>query len=135
MGREYERLFGALPRISAPAYLCERVLIAVSRERIRLARMRLVFSSCTGAVSLFGVFIALRALMDASVTSGFATYSSLILSDGTAVAGNASNFFQTLLESLPTPEIMVTLACLAVLVQSVRVMISSTIEWTSPVAA
>jgi len=129
MGREYERLFGALPQINAPAYLCERVLDAVSRERVRLARTRLVFSSCTALLSLFGVALAGQALAAAAISSGFLSYASLLVSDSGAVWTNGQSFAYTLLESLPGVEVMFTLALLAVLIQSLRVMIASGIEW------
>jgi len=129
MGREYERLFGALPKIEAPAYLCERVLVAVSRERIRLVRMRLVFSSCASFLSLAAIFTAGRMLVNAMHATGFSSYASLMLSDGGAVLGNGHAYLLTLAESLPGPETILTLLALAVLIQSLRVMISSGIEW------
>jgi hypothetical protein len=128
MGREYERLFGALPKNSAPAYLCERVFGAIHRERVRILRRRLVFSSCTAAASLFGAVFAVRAFAAALETSGFTDYASLIVSDHDAVLASGNVFLYTLLESLPGPEAVLVLALIAVLIQSVRVMIASYID-------
>ena len=129
MGREYERLFGALPQDSAPAYLCERVFGAIQRERMRMVRMRLVFSSCTGALSLAGFILAGKALLSAMTASGFLTYASLALSDSGTVMSTSHIYLLTLLESLPGPEVIVSLALLAVLIQSLRVLIVAGIEW------
>ena len=137
MVREYERLFGALPQITAPASLCERVFVAVSRERVRLARTRLVFSSCTTAASLFGIVFAGQALVSAMRASGFPSYASLLISDSGAVLANGQSFLYTLLESLPGPEVILTLALFAVLIQSLRVMVPAFIEyaWARPMSA
>ncbi len=134
---EYGRLFGVLPQTNAPAYLCERVSGAVSRERIRLARIRLVFSSGTTLVSLFGVVFAGRALITAMTMSGFSSYASLAVTDSGTVFANGQSFLFTLLESLPGPEVMLMLALLAVLIQSLRIMVASGIEytWARPVTA
>lgn len=132
MGREYERLFGALPKNSAPAYLCERVFGAIHRERVRILRRRLVFSSCTGLLSLAGAAFALNSLIDALRTSGFTDYASLLVSDHDAVLASGSAFFYTLLDSLPGPETVLALALLAVLIQSVRVMIASYVDAAAP---
>lgn len=136
-GEEYGRLFGALPQIKAPAYLCERVLVAVSRERVRASRTRLVFSSGATVISLFGVVVAVRALFAAMNESGFSSYAWLAVSDSGSVFANAHSFFYTLLESLPGIEVIVTLALLAVLIQSLRVLIISGIEytWARPITA
>ena len=128
MGREYERLFGALPKNSAPAYLCERVFGAIQRERVRILRRRLVFSSCTGVLSLLGAAFAVNALAAALRTSGFTDYASLIVSDHDAVFASGTAFFYTLLESLPGPETVLALVLIAVLIQSLRVMIASYID-------
>lgn len=128
MGREYERLFGALPKNTAPAYLCERVFGAIHRERVRTLRRRLVFSSCTAAASLFGAVFAIRAFATALEASGFTDYASLIVSDHDAVLASGNAFVYTLLESLPGPEAVLVLALIAVLIQSVRVMIASYID-------
>jgi hypothetical protein len=132
MGREYERLFGALPKNSAPSYLCERVFGAIHRERVRILRRRLVFSSCTGLLSLLGVTFAVNALAEALQTSGFTDYASLIVSDHDAVFASANVFLYTLLESLPGPETVTVLALLAILIQSVRVMVASYLDATAP---
>lgn len=129
MGREYERLFGALSQNSAPAYLCERVFGAIQRERVRTLRMRLVFSSCTGALSLAGFILAGKALVSAMAASGFLTYASLALTDSSTVFGTGRIFALSLLESLPGPEVVLSLALLAVLIQSLRVLVVSGIEW------
>lgn len=129
MGREYEWLFGALPQNSAPAYLCERVFGAMTRERIRILRMRLVFSSCTGALSLGGFIIAGKALVSAMTASGFLTYASLAVTDSSAVFGSSHSFLLSLLESLPGPEVVFSLALLAVLIQSLRILVVATIDW------
>ena len=129
MGREYERLFGALPGRVAPAYLCERVFGAVSRERVRFLRTRLVFSSCAALGSLAGIALALPALIAAMTTTGFSSYASLVFSDSTALLGISHTFLLTLLESLPGPEIAVTLFFVATLIQSLRVLAASSVEW------
>ncbi|HVX90388.1 MAG TPA: hypothetical protein VHC20_02000 [Candidatus Paceibacterota bacterium] len=129
MGREYEWLFGALPQNSAPAYLCERVFGAMTRERIRILRMRLVFSSCTGVLSLGGFIVAGKALVAAMSASGFLTYASLALTDSSAVLGSSHSFLLSLLESLPGPEVVFSLALLAVFIQSLRVLVVSGIAW------
>lgn len=129
MGREYERLFGALPKNSAPAYLCERVFGAIHRERVRILRTRLVFSSCTLLVSLAGTVAAVRALFTAMSASGFTSYASLAISDSSVVFGSGQSFLLSLLESLPAPEVMFSLALIAILIQSIRVLVASSIEW------
>jgi hypothetical protein len=129
MGREYEWLFGALPKKSAPAYLCERVLDAIHRERVRLVRTRLVFSSCALVASLVGSVVAVRALIEAMIASGFTTYASLAVTDSGTVFTSGSSFFLTLLESLPGPEVVASLAFLAILIQSMRVALASGIAW------
>jgi hypothetical protein len=131
MGGEYERLFGALPRLQTPVYLCERVLAAVSRERVRILRTRLVFSSCTGILSLCGIAFASSSLAGALRASGFDAYASLLVSDTDVVAHSAPSFLLSLLESLPGPEVILTLALLAVFIQSARVLVASGIDWTT----
>lgn len=129
MGREYERLFGALPGRDAPAYLCERVLGAVSRERVRILRMRLVFSSCAALASLIGVVSAASMLVSAMAASGFSAYASLFISDGSLVPAFGSSFLLSLAESLPGPEVALALFLIAVLIQSLRVLARSSFEW------
>ena len=115
MGTNYERLFQVLPQESAPAYLCERIFEAILRERDRNSilweRSRLVFSSLTGAGSLWGLAFALPALMRASDASGFTTFASLFVSDSDLLASHFSTFALSLLEALPGLEVTVTFSC------------------------
>ncbi|MFZ1987565.1 MAG: hypothetical protein WAV21_00825 [Minisyncoccia bacterium] len=131
MGSSHERLFGVLPNITAPAYLCERVLDAVARKRMRQVRIQLVLSSLSGMASFTGVIFAGRALMTALSQSGFTSYTSLLFSDGGAVMSYGQTFALSLLESLPGPEVAITLALVAILIQSLRVLATSAMQWIS----
>lgn len=133
MGSQYERLFGVLPATTPTAHLCERVTVAIREERARLARARFALSSLSLVLSAGGLFIAGRALIAAAYQSGFSAYASLAFSDGGTVMAHLSSFgpsfMGALLESLPGPETVFTLALIAVLIESLRVLIVSAVDW------
>jgi hypothetical protein len=137
MGREYERLFGALPACDAPSYLCERVIGAVLRERVRILRTRLVFSSCGVLFAFVGGLFAFSLLTAAMTASGFSAYLSLLISDSASVPALGNAYLYSLLESLPGFEVALALFFVAVLIQSLRVLIASGMDWrkTGPVLA
>src|SRR5262249_29998247 len=88
----------------------------------------LVFSSCAVAASFAGAILAVRALVEALASSGFTAYASLIVSDHDVVFASGNTFLATLLESLPGPEVVIALAVLAVLIQSLRVFVGSLVD-------
>jgi hypothetical protein len=137
MGSQYERLFGVLPACMPSDHLCERVTDAIRLERVRSARARFVLSSLSLVLSAIGSFIAGRALIAAAYQSGFSAYASLAFSDGGIVSAHFSSFGLTLLESLPGPETAFTLALIAVLIESLRVLVIAAIDWRTarPAAA
>lgn len=125
----YERLFQALPQPIPSPHLCERVLDGIRRERTRHARTRFVFSS-VASVAALGVSVYAAALLAAAAAqSGFTAYAGLAFSDGSALAAHASAFGTLLLESLPGPEVTFLLLAFAILIQSVRIALSSAIDW------
>jgi hypothetical protein len=78
---------------------------------------------------MIGVVFAFSTLMKAMAASGFSAYVSLLISDGSAVPAFGSSFLFSLLESLPGLEVALSLFFVAVLIQSLRVLIVSSIDW------
>lgn len=120
MGTSYEQLFKACASETVPAYLCEQICQALSQERMRRERMRLLLSSLSGAGSLAGLAFALPALSHAAAASGFSEYAPLLLSDGDLAVSHAGTFLMPLAESLPGPEVTLALFLIAVLLVSLR---------------
>lgn len=108
------------PRESVPAHLCEQICQAITRERIRRERMRLIVSSLCGTSSLAGLVFALPALMQAASASGFLSYSQLLVTDSDFVFANVRTFVLPLLEALPGVEVSITLFLVAVFLVSVK---------------
>ena len=125
MGRDYERLFQAIPRMTAPSYLCERVLGAIERERILRKQATLVVSSLSCAISALGLVLAVRAFLAAASASGFTSFASLATSDSSLIAGHFSTFTLSLLESLPTLETTAVLFVIAVFLVSLKSLVGS----------
>jgi hypothetical protein len=124
MGTNFDRLFQALPQESSPVYLCERIYLAILRERERESllwqRGRVIISSLSGISSLVGLMFALPALMSAATASGFSTFASLFVSDSDLVVSHFSSFGLSLLEALPGFEVTLTLFLLTVFLVSLQ---------------
>jgi hypothetical protein len=124
MGRKFEQLFEVLPQDSLPAYLCERICMAILREREKRSlyreRARLFVSSLTGISSLAGLIVALPALMRAADANNFSTIAGLFVSDSDVLASHFSTFMLSLVEAIPGFEVMVTLFLLAVFLVSLQ---------------
>ena len=94
MGTNTQQVFKALVPETVPVYLCEQICQALSQERMRRERMRLMLSSLSGASSIAGLAFSIPALSHAAVTSGFTSYAPLLMSDhdlalGVEVGGDA----------------------------------------------
>jgi hypothetical protein len=129
MGTSYERFFQVLTRDSQPAYLCERICEAISRERERVSlqreRTRLIVSSLTSISSLTGLMFALPALMHAAAVSGFSTFASLFITDNDLLVSHFGTFGMSLIEALPGFEVTITLFLLSVFLVSLQNFVTS----------
>jgi hypothetical protein len=128
MGSKFEQFFKIVPSKTPPQYLCERILLAVERERVRQARTRLAVSSLSGMSSLVGLVFALPALFRAADTTGFSTYAPLLISDSDMITTHFSTFVSPLLETLPGFEVTITLFLLAVLLVSFKNMVQGSLQ-------
>ncbi len=120
MGRNYEELFRALPQEQLPTYLCERICLALERERERHARTRLVLSSLSGISSIAGLMFAIPALVRAASATGFTSYAPLLISDTDLISSHLGVFALSLLQAFPGVEVTVTLFLIAVLLVSIK---------------
>jgi hypothetical protein len=124
MGSNHEQLFEVLPQNSLPGYLCERICLAIQRERDKRIlfeeRSRLIVSSLTGTSSLVGLCVALPALLRAAAENNFTTIASLFISDSDLIASHFSTFMLSLIEAIPGFEVMATLFLLAVFLVSLQ---------------
>jgi hypothetical protein len=124
MGRKIEQLFEVLPQDSLPSYLCERICLAIQREREKRSlyreRARLMISSLTTAGSFVGLAFALPALMRAAEARNFSTIAGLFVSDSDVLTSHFSTFVLSLIEATPGFEVMVTLFLLAVFLVSLQ---------------
>lgn len=125
----FERLFQTLPPTIPSPRLCERVVDGIRQERARAAGTRFFAALAVAFASLEGVVYAVRLFAAAAYESGFSAYASLAFSDSGAMSAHASSFGATLLESLPGPEAALTLALLAILIQSARIALGSGAAW------
>jgi len=120
VGSDYERLLSALPKETAPLYLCEQVVDRIRNERIQRTRARLVAASlCTAGSALAGLYVGGVGIATASQT-GFFAYLALAFSDSGVVLHDIGSFGLSLLESFPTFETIAFLALCAVLIGSLR---------------
>jgi hypothetical protein len=120
MGSEYQQLFKTLVPETVPVNLCEQICQALSQERVRRERVRLVVSSLLGASSIAGLAFSIPALSHAAVATGFTSYAPLLMSDHDLVFSNLKLFLMPVLETLPGPETTLTLFLIAVFLGSVK---------------
>ncbi len=128
MGSNYEQLFHILTPEAPPAYLCERILVAVGHERVRRGRTQLFISSLTGISSLAGLMFALPGLLRAADATGFSSYLPLMISDSDVISSQAGTFFSTLLAALPGFEVTLTLFLLSVFLVSVKSIVQNSVQ-------
>ncbi|MDB5236925.1 MAG: hypothetical protein JWL88_27 [Parcubacteria group bacterium] len=106
-----------------PVGLPERVQSAVSLVRIRQERLCHAVRMSCAAVSLAsfgGIFFSIKAFLVAATASGFTAYTSLGVSDSSLVSAHFSSFLASLAESLPSTQMTIVLALVAVFLVSVR---------------
>lgn len=125
MGSTNKYIYSTISRTSVPAHLCEQICQTIARERVRRERTRLIVSSLCGTSSLAGLVFALPALLQAASTSGFVTYSQLLISDTDLAVTNIRTFIVPVLEALPGIEVLLTLFLIAVFLVSFRTIASS----------
>lgn len=125
MEQEYERLFKTLTPREAPAKLYGRTMHAVMQTRIASLRTKRIASFVIGAMSFVGVILTSTTLAQAAQASGFLSYVSLLFSDSSVVFSVGKIYLWTLMESIPTPQLIVSFALLAILIQSIRVLLQT----------
>lgn len=108
------------PDTEAPEGLYGRVVEAVGRARTRAARTRLALSSFSIAFSSVGSFFAVRATIQAASASGFTSFASLALTDTSIIARHAQEFFLSLIETMPSIEVVITLLGISIFLVSIR---------------
>jgi hypothetical protein len=128
MGSKFEQFFKIVPDNTSPEYLCERILMAIERERVRQGRARLAISSLSGISSLVGLVFALPALFRAADTTGFSSYAPLMISDSDIFVSHFSTFAASLLETLPGFEVTLTLVLFAVLLVSFKNIVQGSLQ-------
>lgn len=104
----------------APEGLYGRVVEAVGRARTRAARIRLAISSFFIASSTVGSFLAIKATIRAASASGFTSFASLALTDTSIIARHAQEFLLSLIETMPSIEVVLTLLGISVFLVSIR---------------
>ena len=77
------------------------ILGKIEQEKKRMAKIRLIYTSIIGVVSLAGSIPVLQYFLEELARSGFYQYFSLILSDGGTALTYWKEFSLSLVESLP----------------------------------
>ena len=107
--------------IEPPEGLLETIMVRISGERRRLARIRFVFSTALSVVALLAIIPALRELNSEIVRSGFGQFLSLIFSDAGVLAAYWQDFTMTILESFPALGMSAVLAAAFAFIASARI--------------
>ena len=112
-----------IDRINAPEGLLGRVVTAVyqKQQQSRLWRVRIFAGSA--ALCVVALIPVISNLITAFKTSNFGVYSSLIFTDGSAVASFWKEIVASLVESLPVISIALALALVGVLLWSLQKMV------------
>lgn len=105
-----------------PSGLFEKIIKHIHKEERLLVLRRTIIFSITLIGSLIGFVPSLRMLLADFNQSGFLNFFSLIFSDFSSVATYWHSFSLILLETLPAVSIVVFLAVLLTILQSVKVL-------------
>ena len=101
MEEKLKNLFRQLREEEPGEALKDRILSRIDRERISLARRRLVFSRVGFLVSLSGIILSVYALGASFLNSDFWNILNLTFSDLQTVSKNSEDFIVSLAETFP----------------------------------
>ena len=118
MQSNWEKVVRRMSEGEAPAGLGARIVLAIARESIRQARMRLALFGGVALASFGALVPVLRYAFESASGSGFSDYFSLVFSDAPAVLASWREFLLLLAESLPVASILAALAALFVFLVS-----------------
>lgn len=107
MNQNYKRLFNNLHKIEPPESLYKTIISRIQFEKIRRAKIRLVFFGITALASITASVPALSVVHRELTSSGFYQYIPLIYSDSGLVLFQWKEFSLLLIESLPTVSIII----------------------------
>ena len=120
MEHEKENINQVKPE-TPPAYLFGRIMKRIGIERkLALSKKRAAYFSFAFAGSLAAFFATLLTLSGALIQSELAKFFSVIFSDPMVAAANWQDFGLFFLESLPVTYLVIFLAALFALLQSVK---------------
>ncbi len=120
MGEDIGSALRHIRRADPPAGLLNTVLLRITREKTRAARIQFGIPASLAAVSLISSVPAARYAFDTFAQSSFAGYFSLMFSDGAAMALRSQDLILSLIESLPFSAVVVAPATLLILLFSTR---------------
>ena len=120
MEKDIDRLIKTFDQVCVPQRLQGAVFARIRREEIRLARVRLAFFAPLVFLSGLGVIASTLYVIKEVVQSGFLQYLSIIFSDSGAVFAYAGEFLLSLAEQAPLLGIVIFLATLFTLLESMR---------------
>jgi len=121
MAKDYEQLFSQIEALEPPPALLGKVMLHLEREKKLVIIKRKVALFSAGLIfSVLALIPAFKMVWDGVASSGFTQFLSLLFTDSGVVMAYWQSFGLTLLESLPVLSIIIFLAIIFILLESVR---------------
>jgi len=109
-----------LTEVDPPEALSLRVLACIQAEKRRLARIRLYLFGTVSTFSFVALFPAFQYTLSEIASSGFYDYASLLISDTSSLLPYWKEFTLSLVETLPVFGIVLSLALIFLMLESLR---------------
>ena len=120
MKSQIETFLTKVPHVEPPAALRSRIMLAIDREQLKLARRTLAATITTSVASLVALVPAVWFTWTELAASGFYQYISLLQTDWTIALTSWKELSLSLLTSLPLTGITIILAVILALLAATR---------------
>jgi hypothetical protein len=105
--------------------LYDKVIFAVNKEETKVAKIKIGIFSITSLISVSAFILSFRYLYESMVSSGFIKFVSLAFSDGLSVFKYTGDYLLSIVDSLPSVELILFLFVALISFVSVSYMFSS----------
>jgi len=124
--KDINNLLKSFDEVSVPEGIRGAVFARISREEVRLARIKIAFFAPLMLASAVGAGLSLYFIANQVVASGFLQYLSILFSDSGAVFAYWREFSMTLVEHAPLLGLVLFSGALFTFLESLRVTIKNT---------